>query len=71
MLGDLETLAKQKQAEGGGIIDLANYSGVQRQVPNNGNIQPTGMAGLPGLANIAASPQQSNTLNADNFRTYA
>ena len=29
------------------------------------------MAGLPGLANIAASPQQSNTLNADNFRTYA
>ena len=70
LLGDLETLAKQKQAEGGGIIDLANYSGVQRQVPNYGNIQPTGMAGLPGLANIAASPQQSNTLNADNFRTY-
>ncbi len=61
LLGDLETLAKQKQAEGGGIIDLANYSGVQRQVPNYGNIQrgPTGMAGLPGLANQA--PQQQTT----------
>jgi hypothetical protein len=33
LLGDLETLAKQKQAEGGGEIDLANYRGVQRQVP--------------------------------------
>ena len=59
MLGDLEALARQKQAEGGGIIDLANYSGVQRQVPNYGNIQPTGMAGLPGLANQA--PQQQTT----------
>jgi hypothetical protein len=59
LLGDLEALARQKQAEGGGIIDLANYSGVQRQVPNYGNIQPTGMAGLPGLANQA--PQQQTT----------
>jgi hypothetical protein len=30
LLGDLETIAKQKQADGGGIIDLANYRGVQR-----------------------------------------
>jgi hypothetical protein len=34
LLGDLETLAKQKQAEGGGIIDLANYSGVRRTPQN-------------------------------------
>ena len=34
LLGDLETLAKQKQAEGGGIIDLANYSGVQKAPQN-------------------------------------
>ena len=71
LLGDLETLARQKQADGGGKIDLANFRGIQRQAPNYGNIQPTGMAGLPGLANMAASPQQSNALNADNFKTYA
>ena len=34
LLGDLETLAKQKQAGGGGIIDLANYSGVQKAPQN-------------------------------------
>ena len=34
MIGDLETLAKQKQAGGGGIIDLANYSGVQKAPQN-------------------------------------
>ena len=34
LLTDLETLAKQKQAGGGGIIDLANYSGVQRAPQN-------------------------------------
>ena len=33
LLGDLEALARQKQAEGGGEIDLANYKGVQRQAP--------------------------------------
>ena len=33
LLGDLETLAKQKQAEGGGVIDLSGYRGVQRQMP--------------------------------------
>ena len=73
LLGDLETIAKQKQADGGGEIDLANFRGIQRQAPNYRNIQPqpTGMAGLPGLANMAAPPQQSNALNADNFRTYA
>jgi hypothetical protein len=34
LIGDLETLAKQKQAGGGGIIDLANYSGVQKAPQN-------------------------------------
>ena len=34
LLTDLETLAKQKQAGGGGIIDLANYSGVRRTPQN-------------------------------------
>ena len=34
LLTDLETLAKQKQASGGGIIDLANYSGVRRTPQN-------------------------------------
>jgi hypothetical protein len=50
LLGDLETLAKQKQAQGGGIIDLANYRGVQRQTP-----QGAFSYGLPGnvTANIA------------------
>ena len=45
LLGDLEALAKQKQADGGGEIDLANYKGAQRQAP-----QMTGAFsyGLPG-----------------------
>ena len=53
LLGDLETLAKQKQAEGGGEIDLANYRGVQRQAP-----QMTGAFsyGLPGGTPNAATP---------------
>ena len=50
LLGDLETLARQKQAQGGGIIDLANYRGVQQQTP-----QGAFSYGLPGnvTANIA------------------
>ena len=43
LLGDLETLAKQKQAEGGGVIDLSGYRGVQRQIP-----QGAFSYGLPG-----------------------
>ena len=43
LLGDLETLAKQKQAEGGGVIDLSGYRGAQRQIP-----QGAFSYGLPG-----------------------
>ncbi len=60
LLGDLEALARQKQAEGGGIIDLANYRGVQRT--------PTSMSGLPGLANINTTSQQ---LASNPFIAYA
>jgi len=55
LLGDLEALAKQKQADGGGEIDLANYRGVQRQAP-----QMTGAFsyGLPGgTPNVATPPK--------------
>tara|TARA_R100001443_G_scaffold110790_1_gene122952 strand:+ start:1076 stop:2902 length:1827 start_codon:yes stop_codon:yes gene_type:complete len=56
LLGDLETLAKQKQAEGGGVIDLSGYRGAQRQTP-----QGVFSYGLPGGGmipdNITAPPK--------------
>lgn len=55
LLGDLEALARQKQADGGGEIDLTNYRGVQRQAP-----QMTGAFsyGLPnGAPNTATPPK--------------
>ena len=48
LLGDLETLAKQKQAEGGGIIDLANYRGVQRSQGNSTQLTPEQLAAIQG-----------------------
>jgi len=56
LLGDLETLAKQKQAEGGGVIDLSGYRGVQRQMP-----QGVFSYGIPGggmiPSNVTAPPK--------------
>jgi len=46
LLGDLETIAKQKQADGGGIIDLANYNGVQRNQGNNTQLTPEQLASI-------------------------
>ena len=65
LLGDLETLAKQKQAEGGGEIDLANYRGIQRQAPqgifsygaNGGGMVPGNIGSMvPGNVGANAAP---------------
>jgi len=48
LLGDLETIAKQKQADGGGIIDLANYRGVQRNQGNSAQLTPEQLAAIQG-----------------------
>ncbi len=48
LLGDLETIAKQKQADGGGIIDLANYRGVQRNQGNSTQLTPEQLAAIQG-----------------------
>ena len=48
LLGDLETIAKQKQADGGGIIDLANYRGVQRKQSQSTQLTPEQLAAIQG-----------------------
>ncbi len=48
LLGDLETIAKQKQSDGGGIIDLANYRGVQRNQGNSTQLTPEQLAAIQG-----------------------
>jgi len=65
LLGDLEALARQKQADGGGEIDLANFRGVQRQAPqgifsygaNGGGMVPGNIGSMvPGNVGANAAP---------------